>query len=94
MKTAKELLGFSKYEYYKKLNMLPMYDLGRAAYIDRDELVIEMKQACAYRIADRKSKTKNGYRELKFHKEYERILNLSLREISMEMIAEMEVDRK
>lgn len=89
MKTAEELLGKQKYEHYKKLGMLPMYDLGRAAYIDKDDLIKEMILSCAYRISARKFKENDQ----KFHIEFSRIMNLSLTEISMEIMAERLMER-
>lgn len=86
MKTARELLGQTRYEHYRKLNMLPFGDYGQALYSDRDSLYHQMRDACAYRFADRKYF--DAAKSNRWNVEYERVANLSITQIAMEIMAE------
>lgn len=86
MKTARELLGCNRYEHYRKLNMLPFGDYGTTLYPDRDSLFHQMRDSCAYRFAERKyfDTAKSG----RWNAEYERVANLTINQIAMEIMAE------
>lgn len=86
MKTARQLLGRNRYEHYRKLNMLPFGDYGQALYPDRDNLFHHMRDACAYRFAERKYS--DFAKSNRWNAEYERVANLSITQIAMEIMAE------
>lgn len=82
MKTARELLPEKKFNLYRQIGLLP-YRILTSTYVDRDDLIREIKYNYAYYKAERLASWNSSNR---FNKIFDESINKPLHDIEKECL--------